>query len=56
MDISWAYDLAFFFGLLMLMMLSGMPVALGFLTLNIVGLYFFLGGWGALSLLTTSSF
>ncbi len=48
--------LLFFFALLMLMMLSGMPVALGFLTLNILGLYFFLGGEGALSLLATSTF
>lgn len=56
MGYGWAQDLALFFGVLMLMMLSGMPVALGFLTLNIAGLYFFLGGWGALSLLTTSSF
>ena len=56
MDYSWAYDLAFFFALLLAMMLSGMPVAFGFLTLNIVGLYFFLGGAGSLSLLATSSF
>ncbi len=53
---EWVQDLAFFFGLLLLMMLSGMPVAFGFLTLNIVGLYFFLGGAGSLSLLATSSF
>ncbi len=56
MDIGWAGNLTLFFGLLMIMMLSGMPVAFGFLTLNIVGLYFFLGGMGSLSLLATSSF
>lgn len=56
MDIGWAGNLTLFFGLLMIMMLSGMPVAFGFLTLNIVGLYFFLGGVGSLSLLATSSF
>ena len=56
MEYEWAYNLAFFFGLLILMMVSGMPVAFGFLTLNIVGLYFFLGGAGSLSLLATSSF
>ncbi len=56
MEFTWAYNLALFFGLLMLMMVSGMPVALGFITLNIVGLYFFLGGEGSLSLLATSSF
>ena len=53
---EWVTNLAFFFGLLILMMLSGMPVAFGFLTLNIVGLYFFMGGENALSLLATSSF
>jgi tripartite ATP-independent transporter DctM subunit len=56
MEFDWITTLAFFFGLLILMMLSGMPVALGFLTLNIVGLYFFLGGENALSLLATSTF
>lgn len=56
MEMEWVYNLSFFFGLLVLMMLSGMPVAFGFLTLNIIGLYFFLGGEGALSLLATSSF
>lgn len=53
---EWYWDLAVFFGLLSVMMLSGMPVAFGFLTLNIVGLYFFLGGAGSLSLLASSSF
>ncbi len=56
MSYEWVYDLSFFFGLLMLMMLSGMPVAIGFLTLNIVGLYFFVGGIGSLALLATSTF
>ncbi len=53
---EWVGNLAFFFGLLVLMMLSGMPVAFGFLTLNIVGLFFLMGGENALSLLATSSF
>lgn len=53
---EWYWDLAIFFGFLSASMLSGMPVAIGFLTLNIVGLYFFLGGVGSLSLLATSSF
>ena len=56
MEGEWIHTLGFFLALLTLMMLSGMPVALGFLTLNIVGLYFFLGGEGALSLLATSTF
>ena len=52
---DWVADLAFFFGLLVAMMLSGMPVAFGFITLNIIGLYLYLG-IGSLSLLATSSF
>ena len=56
MEAGWAVDLGLFFGLLLVTMLSGMPVAFGFLLLNILGLYFALGGAGALSLLATSSF
>lgn len=52
---SWGADLAFFFGLLVAMMLSGMPVAFGFIVLNIVGLYLYLGA-SSLPLLATSSF
>ena len=55
MELEWVTSLIFFFGFLIIMMLSGMPVALGFLTLNIVGLYIFMGE-GSLSLLATSSF
>lgn len=55
MELEWVYNLSFFFGLLMLMLLSGMPVAIGFLTLNILGLYIYLGP-GSLALLATSSF
>ncbi|MFU1478390.1 TRAP transporter large permease [Roseovarius sp. C7] len=55
MELEWAMNLVFFFGFLIIMMLSGMPVALGFLALNIIGLYIFMGG-GSLSLLATSSF
>ncbi|WP_370213138.1 TRAP transporter large permease subunit [Roseovarius sp.] len=55
MELAWVTNLVFFFGFLIIMMLSGMPVALGFLTLNIIGLYIFMGE-GSLSLLATSSF
>ena len=55
MELEWAAHLAFFLGLLVMMMVSGMPVALGFLALNIVGLYVFMGP-GSLSLLATSTF
>lgn len=53
---EWYWDLTFFFGVLSITMLTGMPVAIGFISLNIIGLYFFLGGIGSLSLLATSSF
>ena len=56
MNYEWLNILIFFFSLLTLMMLSGMPVAIGFLTLNIIGLYFFLGGEGAMSLLAMNAF
>lgn len=56
MEYEWYINLAIFFGLLMLVLASGMPVAFGFLSLNILGLYFFMGGENALSLLATSSF
>jgi tripartite ATP-independent transporter DctM subunit len=56
MEYEWIHLLVFFFSLLILMMLSGMPVAVGFLTLNIVGLYFFLGGESAMSLLAMNAF
>ena len=55
MDLTWVHNLTLFFGMLMAMMLSGLPVAFGFLTLNILGLYFFMGG-NTLSLLATSAF
>ncbi|EBA02759.1 TRAP dicarboxylate transporter- DctM subunit [Rhodobacterales bacterium HTCC2150] len=55
MEYEWVINLVFFFGFLIVMMLSGMPVALGFLTLNIIGLYIFMGE-GALSLLATGAF
>tara|TARA_B100000676_G_scaffold265922_1_gene279265 strand:- start:487 stop:1797 length:1311 start_codon:yes stop_codon:yes gene_type:complete len=54
-DFTWVHNLTLFFGMLMAMMLSGLPVAFGFLTLNILGLYFFMGG-NTLSLLATSAF
>ena len=56
MEFEWHIVLLIFFGLLMAVLASGMPVAFGFLTLNILGLYFFMGGEHALSLLATSAF
>ena len=56
MEFEWYMSLAIFFGLLIVVLASGMPVAFGFLALNILGLYFFLGGENTLSLLATSSF
>lgn len=56
MEFEWHTLLLVFFCLLILVLASGMPVAFGFLTLNILGLYFFMGGENALSLLATSAF
>lgn len=56
MELDWSVLLLIFFALLIVILASGMPVAIGFLTLNILGLYFFLGGEVALSLLATSAF
>ncbi len=56
MEVDWSVLLLIFFVLLILVLGSGMPVAFGFLTLNILGLYFFMGGEVALSLLATSAF
>ena len=56
MELEWYVLLLLFFCLLIVVLASGMPVAFGFLTLNILGLYLFLGGEHALSLLATSSF
>jgi len=56
MDYEWYVSLSVFFGLFMLALASGMPVAFSFLTLNIIGLYLFVGGEPALSLMATSAF
>ena len=56
MEVDWSVLLLVFFVLLIVVLGSGMPVAIGFLTLNILGLYFFMGGEVALSLLATSAF
>lgn len=56
MELDWSLLLLIFFLLMVFALASGMPVAIGFLTLNILGLYFFMGGEVALSLLATSAF
>ncbi|MBM3485154.1 MAG: TRAP transporter large permease [Alphaproteobacteria bacterium] len=56
MEIEWYTFLTLTFCLLVLVLASGLPVAFGFLILNIIGLYFFLGGENALSLMATSAF
>ena len=48
---EWFYILAVFFGLLVLLLLTGLPVAFGFLLVNLTCLYLFCGGlasWFAL--------
>ena len=53
---GWEGTLGILFGLLVVGFLSGLPVAITFIAINIVGLYFFLGGGHALSLLAGSAF
>lgn len=53
---EWYITLTGMFGMLTLLFLAGMPVAFAFLLINVVGLYFFMGGEKALALLVTSAF
>ena len=53
---EWWITLIIIIGLLMAFFLSGMPVAFGFLSLNIIGLLVFMGGIDKLRLLIPSSF
>ena len=41
---EWYLAIALLFGLIISMMLLGMPVAIAFLASNIIGAYVFLGG------------
>ena len=56
MELDWPFVLAALFSLMAVGLASGMPVAVAFITVNIIGLYAFMGGAHALSLLATSAF
>ena len=53
---GWFLSLLLLFGLLVVGMASGLPVAFTFITINVVGLSLFLGGFNALSLLGDSAY
>jgi tripartite ATP-independent transporter DctM subunit len=52
---EWYVTLLILFGLLVLVLLSGMPVAFSFMMINIVGLVIVFGGFHGLGLLTPSA-
>ncbi|MBW1804515.1 MAG: TRAP transporter large permease subunit, partial [Deltaproteobacteria bacterium] len=51
---EWYLVLLFIFGSLVILMFTGMPVALCFMLINIVGMYVFFGGAAGLDQLITS--
>ena len=53
---DWPLTLAVLFSLLLLFFAAGVPVAFAFITINIAGLYWFLGGATGLTLLAGSAF
>jgi len=54
--VEWPTVLAILFGLLLVGLASGVPVAFAFMAINIFGLYVFVGGANALTLLAGSAF
>ncbi len=53
---EWYWVLCIMFSLLLLFLLSGMPVAFGFITLNFIVIYFFMGGVPSLLMVVPSAF
>lgn len=53
---DWALTLAILVGVLLLGFATGLPVAFAFITINIVGLYWFFGGTTGLSLIAGSAY
>ncbi len=46
--LEWYWTLAFLLGSLLVIMFMGVPVAFGFLAINMIGAWVFLGGWAGL--------
>jgi tripartite ATP-independent transporter DctM subunit len=46
--IEWYWTLTFLLGSLLVIMFAGVPVAFGFLAVNMIGAWVFLGGWAGL--------
>ncbi len=51
---EWQLALLFIFGGLLLLLLTGLPVAIAFMVINVIGLYFFWGGVGSFGQLILS--
>jgi tripartite ATP-independent transporter DctM subunit len=51
---EWQISLLFIFGILMILMLTGMPIALCFFIVNVIGMYFLFGGFMGLENLINS--
>ena len=51
---EWQFALLFIFGGLILLLLTGLPVTIAFMIINVIGLYFFWGGAGSLGQLILS--
>lgn len=53
---EWYFTLLLIFGMLCILMMSGMPVALSFMLINIVGLFIYFGGLNGIEQLPVSIF
>jgi len=52
--LEWQFALLFIFGGLILLLLTGLPVTIAFMIINVIGLYFFWGGAGSFGQLILS--
>lgn len=53
---EWYFTLTIMFGLLLVFLFSGLPVALAFITVNFVTIFVFMGGMSSVSLVVNSGF
>jgi len=52
--LEWQFALLFIFGGLLVLLMTGMPVAIAFMVINVIGLYVFWGGAGSFGQLILS--
>jgi tripartite ATP-independent transporter DctM subunit len=53
---EWYWILSIMFGIILVFLFSGLPVAFAFVTTNVIIIYFFMGGAGAFSMMVNSGF